>query len=168
MTKVYLAKSNRSNPDDVAAVRRFLSEYKNDIEVVEFKGGSYSHTDLLNCDLLLIVPDLTAYNKDENYIGLGKGLHEQIQVFQHHNNECDVLMVYDINKDTVFVSGVEDLDVSDTDDYINYSFVIFDPSDGEPLNAVIDNRFDYQPIRNKNVNKNNTSYSDYMYLLIGR
>ena len=40
MSKIYLAKSKKSNPDDVSAVRRILSE-RSDIEVVEFKGGKY-------------------------------------------------------------------------------------------------------------------------------
>ena len=39
MTKIYLAKSNRANPDDVAKVRRELN--KHDIEIVEYTGGGY-------------------------------------------------------------------------------------------------------------------------------
>lgn len=52
--KVYLAKSNKANPDVVARVRQTLSNYN--LEIVEFKGGTYSHKQLLECDQMVIVP----------------------------------------------------------------------------------------------------------------
>jgi len=52
--KVYLSKSNRSDPHVVDAVRTDLN--RAGLEVVEFHGGTYSHDPMCDCDILVIVP----------------------------------------------------------------------------------------------------------------
>ena len=76
--KVYLAKSNASDPDLVANVRKYL--LAREIELVEFSGGTYSHKQLNGCDYLVIVP-----SKPDSYsTTIGKGLFEQIDYFWDH------------------------------------------------------------------------------------
>ena len=77
MKKVYLAKSNQSNPDDVQKVRKILND--SNCEIVEYTGGSFSHKPMLNCDMLVVIPDLNSFD-DDNIIG--KGLYGQIEAFQ--------------------------------------------------------------------------------------
>lgn len=166
MTKIYLAKSNRSNPDDVSRVRQVLSEYK-DIEVVEFKGGAYSHKDLLSCELLLIIPNLLEINEDEDCIPLGKGLHEQIVAFTSKgNSKSNIHIVYEVSNASIMLTQFQELDLSDDADYINYSVAVVDFSVNGKLETFIKNRFRGE----KHVKSTSTSisHSDYMYLLIGR
>ena len=163
-TKIYLAKSNRANPDDVSKVRSLLSKYKNDIELVEFQGGSYSHKDLKACDVLIVVPDLTNVDADDkNYIDIGKGLHEQIMCFKNQaQNDCDTLVVFEVDDDFISVTQVEDIDVADPDDYVNYSWIILDQDSGCELDSLILNRFvggEYDTSQSTDKN--------YYYLLIG-
>ncbi len=165
-TKFYLAKSNRANPDDVFRVRQLLSKYPNEIEIIEFKGGGYSHKDLLNSDILLIVPDLNGFDaEDSNAIPIGKGLHEQIMSFQHkHTNshKWEILVVYETSENWVSVTTINDLDFADEDDYINYSSIVIDEECGGPLESLLLNRFvSGRCDEISNINK-------YKYLLIGK
>lgn len=73
--KVYLSKSNASDPDEVMLVRKHLAKY--DVEVVEFRGGNYSHDPMLECDVLLVLPPkngLTPFGT----VDVGRGQFEQI------------------------------------------------------------------------------------------
>lgn len=138
-TKIYLAKSNRANPDHVQAVRTTLKEF--DVEVVEYKGGGYSHKPLLGCDMLVVLPELANPEEDAEYVPLGKGLHEQIFAFQKHTNKCDLLIVYECDERWgPSITGLDELDVADTDDYVNYSFAILDQEGGGQLKALLENR----------------------------
>jgi hypothetical protein len=165
-TKFYLAKSNRANPDDVSRVRKLLSKYPNEIEIVEFKGGGYSHKDLLNSDILIIVPDLIDFDAEENNaIPIGKGLHEQILAFQgkHINShKWEILVVYETSESWISVTTIDCLDCADEDDYVNYSTILIDDENGCPLESLLMNRFIsgiYDEI---------TSINKYKYLLIGK
>jgi len=138
-TKIYLAKSNRANPDHVQAVRTTLKEF--DVEVVEYKGGGYSHKPLLGCDMLVVLPELAKPEEDAEYVPLGKGLHEQISAFNKHGNECDLLIVYECDERWgPSITGFRDFEVADTDDYVNYSFAILDQEGGGQLKALLENR----------------------------
>lgn len=164
-TKIYLAKSNRSNPDDVSRVRQVLSEFVDEIEVVEFKGGSYSHKDMLKCDLLVVVPDLTDFDvRVEDAISIGKGLHEQIDAFTcNHPNEYDILIVYETDSKSVSITKIECVDGVDTDDYVNYSSIFIDQEGAGDLTSFIENHFGLEKTDSKS-----SSESNYKYLVIGK
>lgn len=165
-TKIYLAKSNRANPDHVMWVRSILAKYPKDIEIVEFTGGAYSHKDLKTCDILLIIPDLSEYNDNEDdFINIGKGLHEQIFAFKNISpNKCDTLVVIDCDKNYTMIVPVDDIDVADEDDYINYSTILlgYDAVAGD-LDWTLQNRF---VTGGSGATKG--SFNEMMYLLIGK
>lgn len=77
-TKVYLSKSNASEPTFVSNVRDRLKSWG--FEVLEFLGGKYTDADnkkLLSADYLIIVPP-TKQKKDEDYeVNVGRGQYEQ-------------------------------------------------------------------------------------------
>jgi hypothetical protein len=116
--KVYLAKSNRANPEVVARVRQTLSNYN--LEIVEFKGGTYSHNSLIGCDQLVVVPE--ELDVDSACITVGKGLYEQIQVFSTKNlhNSDNIIFISDNSCNTAMI---ESYDIVDSHDYINYGEV---------------------------------------------
>jgi hypothetical protein len=156
-TKVYLAKSNRANPDVVSSVRQTLSKY--DVEVVEFKGGAYSHKQLLECDVMVIVPATDTLWREEGII-LGKGLYEQLQAFEQHSDIGDVMMVCDAE---LTVGEINSYWVENDDDYIDYGLVEFYENDENvKLSKHCDNIF-----TKKTVSSSSTSNSGY-YLLIGK
>lgn len=169
-TKIYLAKSNRANPDDVSRIRSIIQKYPNDVELVEFKGGSYSHKDLLACDLLVVVPDLTDFEPTEdNYIDIGKGLHEQIEAFKHINkNKSDILIVDTVTEKWNSCAPLYDIDFADTDDYINYSTLILNtnPDTGTScdLDDIIKNRF----VSGDPEGNQKNGCKKHMYILIGK
>ena len=138
-TKIYLGKSNRANPDHVHMVRKTLKGF--DVEIVEYTGGGYSHKPLLGCDMLVVLPELKGDEEEQEYVPLGKGLHEQIQSFEHNVNKCDILIVHECNeKWGASVTGLDGLDVADTDDYVNYSFAILDQDGSCTLRDMLENR----------------------------
>lgn len=171
-TSIYLAKSNRANPDHVMAVRDLLNRY--DVEVVEFKGGAYSHKPLLKCDMLVVVPEFDEENNEENqeWLPIGKGLHEQIQAFtrqRQHHNKCDLLIVNYFHKGTkeVGLGSFKELDFADPDDYINYSCILFDTDENEilgTLSQVLDNRLGFQ----KSTSEISRSSSRYRLLILSK
>jgi hypothetical protein len=114
LPKVYLAKSNRSNPDLVTRVRQILSSYE--VEIVEFTGGKYSHTPLKECKYLVIVPDLSL-QIDETICDIGKGLFEQIEYFTDFQAFANIMIISD---NELNIRRFENLEVMDDDDYINY------------------------------------------------
>lgn len=141
MKRVYLAKSNKANPNLVSAVRQTLAKFE--IEVVEFTGGRYSHDLLLGCKTLIVIPDLSnvtlrydeghgIYNKNDNIsetwsVPIGKGLYEQISAFDNQNK--DIIMVTGFDGE-LGISGVYydshwsdhyQLRVVDEEDYVKFA-----------------------------------------------
>lgn len=122
--KIYLAKSNKANPDDVMRVRQLLSKYP--IEIVEYSGGTYSNKPLKDCQFLIIVPCME--NVEENWgeitVTIGKGLHDQITYFESLNNGCEInniLVLSDTSDGDLTFSFYEDMDVCDSENYIDYT-----------------------------------------------
>ena len=154
--KVYLAKSNRANPELVSRVRQTLSKY--DIEIVEFKGGQFSHKPMLECERLVVVPDLS----DEENIVIGKGLYEQIERFGSSKGFEYVLT---ITSDNMLIKELDDIDIIDYEDYVEYALLHFQSSWGsEYLKDVLD-EIGYNP---KSSNTLKTSGKSNYYMLIGK
>lgn len=96
---LYLAKSNRADPEVVQRVREVLQRAFPSETILSYNpaSGPYSNEDLLKCDILVVVPENASsqgcnespfsfyqhYNRDrEGYgINLGKGLYNQITEF---------------------------------------------------------------------------------------
>lgn len=87
--KVYLSKSNASDPDELMLVRKHLAKY--DVEVVEFRGGNYSHDPMLECDVLLVLPPkngLTPFGT----VDIGRGQYEQIRMWDLSKDTYPVMI----------------------------------------------------------------------------
>ena len=155
-TKVYLAKSNRANPDVVSSVRQIISKYN--VEVVEFKGGAYSHKQLLECDMLIIVPSMDTLWREEG-ITLGKGLYEQINVFEEHS---DIGMVMVVCDEELTVGEIENFWIENDDDYIDYGLIEFHENNNNELKLIEHcDRIFY-----KKIISSNSSLSSYYHLLV--
>lgn len=155
--KVYLAKSNKANPDLVSKVRQNLSQFE--VEIVEFTGGTYTHKPLLGCDLLIVVPDLT--NSD---IFIGKGLYEQIDTFGNANEH--ILIVTNFNENKIFVDMVDDMWVDDSSDYVHYGFLSV-LGEEESLTDTLEDAYFYNKKSIKESSVKSTE-NKYQYLLIKR
>ena len=161
MDKVYLAKSNRSNPDTVSRVRAMLSKY--DVEVVEFTGGRYTHKPLLACDYLIIVPDLS---EAEDYdIPFGKGLVEQYEAFKNQNYTCykaNSAVINVDNRHSMTVAPIDEIECADPDDYVNYGYAILDGSEEMNFEQYLEEKLGY-PVGDSTTTSSRLS----KYLLIG-
>jgi hypothetical protein len=150
MTKIYLAKSNKSNPDDVMRVRQVLSS-NYDVEIVEFKGGNYSHKPLLDCEILLVLPDLSGVEQYDNTgevyeitVPFGKGLHEQIQAFASENySNNQTYVIYEVREQYISIGRIEDTEPADSDDWISYSVGILDCDSVGDLKPMFDELLGY-------------------------
>lgn len=164
--KVYLAKSNRANPDVIMTARNILSRFN--VEVVEHKGGAYSHKPLLECDLLIVIPELSDDNyENEEYVAVGKGLFEQIQAFKRNGsyNKSDTLIVnyYHEASKSLGLGSLKDMEPTDPDDYVNYAELLFDSSENlGNLEQVLENRLGFK----KSSKQISRSSSRYKLLLI--
>jgi hypothetical protein len=123
LPKVYLAKSNRANPDVVSRVRQALSKFP--IQIVEYTGGQFSHAPMMECEQLVVVPDL----EDEEIV-IGKGLYEQIGKFGWNNG---YEYVFVISEEDLTVRDVEQIDVIDYDDYVAFALIEFKRGNGDKL-----------------------------------
>lgn len=123
LPKVYLAKSNRANPDVVSRVRQALSNFP--IQIVEYTGGQFSHAPMMECEQLVVVPDL----EDEGIV-IGKGLYEQISKFGNNNG---YEYVFVISEEDLTVKDVEQIDVIDYDDYVAFALIEFSRGKGDKL-----------------------------------
>jgi hypothetical protein len=152
------------------AVRDLLNRY--DVEVVEFKGGSYSHKPLLKCDMLVVVPEFDEDNEDDNqeWIDIGKGLHEQIMVFKNQStvdHKCDLMIVnqFDSRTKELGLGCFKDIDLADPDDYINYSCILFDSKvELGSLDQILENRFGFP----KSTSEISRSSSRYKLLILSK
>ena len=142
MKKVYLAKSNKANPNTVSKVRQTLSKFN--IQVVEFTGGTYSNDLLLSCDELIVIPDISECYDDGYYwnCSIGKGLYEQIDAFKAKKNVDGFFIVtaddeegvggyyYDNGINGLYSNGGEleecEILIHDEYDYINYGYIAID------------------------------------------
>jgi hypothetical protein len=169
MTSIYLAKSNRANPDAVSAVRTLLKRF--DVDIVEFKGGPYSHKPLLDCEMLIVVPELSddEYNDDEEYINLGKGLFDQINAFKDENKNCDLLIVNYYHEGTqgLGLGTFDGFECADEDDYINYATLCFkDEGETGTLAQILENRLGFASEIDST--KGSTKRSRYRLLLTSK
>lgn len=123
LPKVYLAKSNRANPDVVSRVRQALSKFP--IQIVEYTGGQFSHAPMMECEQLVVVPDLEG---DE--IVIGKGLFEQINKFSR-GKLLDLVFV--VTDEDLTVKDIDDIDIVTDDDYVSYAVIQFSRGKGDKL-----------------------------------
>lgn len=140
MKKVYLAKSNRSNPNLVMKVRELLFQY--DIEIVEFTGGEYSSKPLLSCDYLIIVPELPVDNLviDVDNVIIGKGLFTQIREFYAFNESSYFNNIIVISDDNLQIKTIDNLKILDISNYIETANLHFDEDSCDMLEEFcIDN-----------------------------
>lgn len=158
-TKVYLAKSNRSNPTHVSRVRAELEKY--DVEIVEYTGGKYSNKPLLKCDYLVVIPDLSTYDfnfhlkheneywYEEDDICLGKGLYNQITEFtEKQGDDKSVMIIKYVDDVDIFYSYVKGINLSDIDDYINYGRLTFQEYTIDFINEMLDDNFTLKKYNN--------------------
>lgn len=122
--KVYLAKSNRANPDVVSRVRQALSKFP--IQIVEYTGGQFSHTPMMECEQLVVVPDL-----DDEEIVIGKGLYEQINKFGRNKGYEYVFVIND--EEDLTYKELEQIDIIDYEDYIAHAIIQFRRGNDEKL-----------------------------------
>jgi hypothetical protein len=141
MKKVYLAKSNRANPNLVSKVRETLSKFN--VEIIEYTGGQYSHNSLLQCEELIVIPDISEAFENRSTFNhqwlcpIGKGLYEQISMFSK-----DIFIVTDFDNQEGIGGLYYDLgeaesddaefsiQVDDEHDYVNYSHLEVDLING--------------------------------------
>jgi hypothetical protein len=142
MKKVYLAKSNKANPDLVSKVRQAMSKFN--VQIVEFAGGTYSNDLLLSCSELIIIPDISECYDDGYYwnCSIGKGLYEQIDAFKAKKNTSGFFVItadddegvggyyYDNGVNGRYSSGGEleecDISIENEDDYVKYAYISID------------------------------------------
>jgi hypothetical protein len=164
-SKIYLAKSNKANPDQLMAVRAMLSRF--DVDVVEYNGGTYSHKPMLECDKLFILPDLSNYDEDEDCVGIGKGLHQQIETWHNQNNQKDDEVYMIVNPgDDYYLRKVDDLDMVDGDNYVDYSIAVLDYNYNTTMLTQLISFFGNPNLGESKVNKNISN--KYKYLLCGK
>jgi hypothetical protein len=155
-TKVYLAKSNKANPNVVSMVRQLLSNY--DVSVVEYTGGSYTDKPMLDCDFLVVIPEFPSSVVDLEYeIKLGRGLFEQINVWLNKKSKKSLII---ISNNGVIVSGFKNLLCTNNKDYINYGVLTLENENRQNFYHVCRNTFSLKTV----VPKLESEY----YVLIGR
>ncbi len=126
MAKIYLAKSNKSNPNHVMHVRQSLMNQGH--EVVEFLGGQYSDAPMLECNAVVAV--VTEYDHSSETQVVGRGLYDQGSVCIYGANPVPFYVFVpkpDPNKTQAFI-GLDikmatELKRKDGDSWIEYGTI---------------------------------------------
>lgn len=130
-TKVYLAKSNLSDPMLVQEVRLYLKQF--DVEIIEFKGGTYTNGPLMLCHELIIIP--ANPNQEYSLYTIGKGLYQQIKDFEYGKDLDDtypLVVTYCRNGKFQF-SGISNLvPIKDSTSFVEYAYLDTDIEDSVP------------------------------------
>ena len=110
--KIYLAKSNKSNPIDVQWVRNMLTNLGH--EVVEFNGGKYDPNEILKTDFVVAVSHpVNQPNQDFKYVG--RGTFDQLDSAIKKGIPCAI--VHSADELDVKISPVIKVEVFHTDDW---------------------------------------------------
>jgi hypothetical protein len=193
--KVYIAKSNNANPDYLIKVRHFLSKFKT-IEVFEYLGKKYNNQDLIDSDLLIVIPDLSEGIQD-GLVNLGKGLYTQIEDFISNQSIDWCFIITGVNdKGDLVYSPIKEVDeygdydkdfmsVYNENDFVDYGLVKVDEENGSvrlfsllaELILIDDRVIEHPNYSQKDADKLWTEYvtnansegssGKYRYLLIG-
>lgn len=116
--KIYLSKSNATNPDDLFKVRSILDLHH--CEMIEFSGGEYSHDEMEECDILLILPHTEQEEAPVDSFLLGKGQFSQIRwwydectgSFHDRNKRENVFIISTIGERNIYVDELTELQLS--------------------------------------------------------
>ena len=115
MLKVYFAKSNRCSVYTVASVRTELR--KRGVDVIEHDSRkTYTDTDLLKSDHLVVLPETLQHN----HTNVGKGLASQITTFRKHKPNGKIYIINEKTDKAYWMSECSSLDVMDQNDWVNY------------------------------------------------
>jgi len=186
MQRIYLAKSNTSNPNLVAKVRTILSKYN--VEIVEYCGGTYSHDLLLSCDELIVIPDLSKSWSEEYcsefLIPIGKGLYDQLNVFSFKRENIFIVTNFDDKEDIgglcydSFSKKYYKIEIFDESDYKEYAHITINTNEAEIAPWELKNYMsEAHELKNESEitkclsdsiigNKNVSKYEKFKYLLI--
>lgn len=99
--KVYLSKSNKSNPDIKWLVQETLK--KSNHEIIEYRGGRYSAETLIGpCEALVVVSHPDGYYPS-GQVRLGRGILSEVDYALEHNKNVfasnkEGTALYQINK----------------------------------------------------------------------
>lgn len=157
--KVYLSRSNASDPEVCSYVRKRLEQLG--LDVIEFHGGVYDKQSVLKGEYLIIVPprgttgpklkDIDGNKWD--YLGLssassyyiGRGQTEQIQEFLKEKDNTEVLLVESVHIDKdgeirMYTDTLEDVNVEQNNWEDQWAYLSMD-SDAD----LVENKLDIDP-----------------------
>lgn len=120
MKQVYFAKSNRANPEKMASVRQTLKGL--DCIIKEFEGGQYSNKDLIESDILVMLPETML---DSTTASVGKGLASQLEDFRMTNGVDHIFIVHSVSPGNLMVSKFVRLEITDQRSWTNTGKVHF-------------------------------------------
>lgn len=130
--KIYLSKSNRSNPEEVMWIRHYIKNYYDRPEVMEHTGGIYQADKIRSADIVYVLTESLPVETENALIAnVGRGLYSEIQNFLH---EIDLAGKEDIQKGIFLCKFHEDQSfdlhrivsvvMTNIDNWINYGKVM--------------------------------------------
>ena len=137
MKQVYLAKSNRANPENTMRARDILKNLQ--CEIKEFAGGQYSNKDVIESDILIVIPENILSGSEAI---IGRGLYSQIEDFAATNHINNAYVLFNLLSNDFHVCEIvriEKLNTGAKEQWINYGKVFF-KEDVKSIDKVIEPR----------------------------
>lgn len=161
--KLYLSKAVEADPNVCQKVKQLLTQL--DLDIVEFRGGTYSNRELLECDYLLIIPPLQAKgdNIDEDgdecdYLyKIAKGQYSQITEFKSLKKDNDSIFIVSTNWGA-FNDGLYNQNIISVDGFDSIS--ILDSKIFTKGYAILETGNEGMDIRNWGIEKIKDSFYD--------
>lgn len=145
-SKIYISKSNRSNPDDESRVRQVLSDF-DDVEIIEYRGGKSNLKRVKEADFLIILPNkIDEYCDPKSEGGLSKSQYDEYCAFKSQNYSTyagNALVVIETNQWHTTVKSIRDFDVAESEDTYNYNYMIYRDEE-DTLRELLEDRLGYQ------------------------
>lgn len=120
MARIYLAKSNRASFDDVALLRKHLTERGH--EIVEFLGGEYSSEPLELSDACIMVVE----PQTEQKVIVGRGLYEQANICIYKTNK-PVYLFNTQSSEKIIVNPIKTTEMLDETNWRSYGYLVLNP-----------------------------------------
>lgn len=158
--KVYFAKSNACDSNEIASVRSYLE--KLNVEIVEHKKNfNYSIGPLIGSDYLVILPEVP-----DSYVTIiGRGLFSQIEEFKKKHKDWSkrIFFVSDIDYCGIDVCEFQHINIIDRNNWTTYAEVKIDMYSKRELNSTL---FEIKEQKSKTSNTNKSTCEDLIDVFI--
>lgn len=133
--KIYLSKSNRSNPEEVMWIRHYIKNHYDQAEILEHTGGIYLVSKILSADVVFVCTENPPVQTDKGLVAnVGRGLYSEVSNFLLEKDEGKDIVLCKFHEDQSFdLHKIIGAHTTNIDNWINYGKIV---AELEPITLI--------------------------------